>query len=53
VEAAHRSASICHLANIAMRLGRKINWDPAAEKFVNDAEANRMVSRPMRAPWGL
>jgi len=53
VEVAHRSASICHLANIAMRLGRKIKWDPAAERCPGDDEANRMVSRPRRAPWGL
>jgi len=36
-----------------MRLGRKIKWDPAAERCPGDDEANRMVSRPRRAPWGL
>ncbi|MHC4357046.1 MAG: Gfo/Idh/MocA family protein, partial [Planctomycetota bacterium] len=49
----HRSASICHLGNIAMLTGRKLRWDPAQEDFVNDAQANRMLSRPMRSPWRL
>jgi predicted dehydrogenase len=53
VEAGHRSATVCHLGNIALRLGRKLKWDPAAEQVVGDAEANRMLSRPMRAPWTL
>ena len=53
VEVGHRSATVCHLGNIAMLLGRKLRWDPAAEKFVDDDEANRMISRPMRAPWRL
>jgi predicted dehydrogenase len=52
-EVAHRTASICHLANIAMRLGRKLKWDPAAERCVGDDEANRMLSRTMRPPWSL
>jgi predicted dehydrogenase len=52
-EAAHRAASMCHLGNIAMRLGRKLKWDPAAERFVGDAGANEMLDRPMRAPWHL
>ena len=47
----HRSASISHLGVIAVRLGRKLNWDPAKERFVGDAEANNMVSRPMRKPY--
>jgi hypothetical protein len=34
-----------------MRLGRKLKWDPAAEKFPEDAEAQKMVSREMRKPW--
>jgi hypothetical protein len=53
VEVGHRSATVCHLGNIAMRLNRKLHWDPARELFVDDAEANRMLSRPMRAPWSL
>lgn len=52
-EIAHRSASICHIGNIAMRLGRKLQWDPDKERFVNDEEANRYLSMPLRAPWTL
>ena len=53
VEFAHRSISLIHLANIAIRIGRKLNWDPAKEQFVGDEEANRLVNVPMRAPWHL
>lgn len=55
VEIGHRSASVCHLGNIAVRLGKKkvLQWDPAAERFTNDDEANAMVTRPMRAPWQI
>jgi hypothetical protein len=53
VEAAHRSATLLHLANIAIRTGRKIRWDPVAERIVGDEEANRLVDVPLRAPWRL
>lgn len=53
VEVGHRSATVCHLGNIAIRLGRELQWDPAREQFVNDDEANLFVSKPMRAPWHL
>jgi predicted dehydrogenase len=53
IEQAHRSITIAHLGNIALRLGRNLKWDPAAEHVVDDAEANRMLSRPMREPWSL
>ena len=53
VEVGHRTSSVCHVANIAMRLKRKLRWDPAAERFLNDDEANVMLARPMRAPWVL
>lgn len=49
----HRSATVCHLGNIAIRVGRKITWDPAAQTIVGDAEAAKMLSRPYRAPWHL
>ncbi len=52
-ETGHRSATVCHLGNIAMLLGRKLKWDPARERFTNDDEANRMINRAMRAPWIL
>ena len=51
VEVGHRSATVCHLANIAMELRRPLKWDPAAEKFVGDDLANRMIWRPARQPW--
>lgn len=50
-EIAHRSISIGHLGNIAMRLGQDLKWDPAKEQFVGNEAANRMLSRPMREPW--
>jgi hypothetical protein len=50
-EVGHRTASLCHLGNIAMILGRKIQWDPAKEQIMGDAEAARMTARPLRAPW--
>ncbi|HOX38153.1 MAG TPA: Gfo/Idh/MocA family oxidoreductase [Candidatus Brocadiia bacterium] len=52
-EVAHRSATICHLGNMAMLLGRKLRWDPGRERFVNDPEADRLIGRPMRSPWTL
>jgi predicted dehydrogenase len=52
-EAAHRTACIMHLTNIAIRVGRKIRFDPATEQIIGDEEANRLVNQPMRAPWHL
>jgi predicted dehydrogenase len=51
VEIGHRSASLCHLGVIAVRLGRKLTWDPGKETFVGDKEANRWLAREMRKPW--
>jgi hypothetical protein len=48
---AHRAATICHLANIGLRLGRKIRWDAEHEQILGDAEAAKLLSRPYRAPW--
>ncbi|MCP4782902.1 MAG: Gfo/Idh/MocA family oxidoreductase [Fuerstiella sp.] len=53
VEAGHRTASICHLGNIAMQLKRKLQWDPEKEVFRNDDEANKMLRRPYRKPWQI
>lgn len=44
----HRSVSLCHLGNIACRLGRPLRWDPVAETFPDDSEANALLSRPQR-----
>ncbi|GMU92774.1 MAG: dehydrogenase [Candidatus Hydrogenedentota bacterium] len=52
-EVGHRTASMCHLANIAMRLERPLKWDPENEQFINDDEANRMVLPSVRSPWSL
>ncbi len=49
----HRSATVCHLGNIAIRSGRKVTWDPAREEIVGDTEQAAMLSRPYRAPWVL
>jgi predicted dehydrogenase len=51
-EKSHRATTIGHIANICLRLGRRLKWDPKKECF-DDAEANRMISRAMRAPWQL
>ena len=53
IDSAHRSATVCHLGNIAMLVGRKIRWDPQAERIIGDDSADRMVRRSMRAPWGF
>jgi len=53
IDQAHRSITVCHLANIALRLGRKIHWNPQQEKIIGDDTAARMLSRPMRSPWHL
>jgi hypothetical protein len=49
----HRSATVCHLGNIALRAGKKIAWDPVKEAIESDSETAAMVSRPYRAPWKL
>jgi hypothetical protein len=46
-----RSDTISHLSDICIRLGRAIQWDPQKEQILNDAEAIRMLNRPLRAPW--
>jgi predicted dehydrogenase len=51
VEDGHRVATACHLANISLRLGRKIKWDPEKEEIIGDAEASAWLERPYRAPW--
>ncbi len=51
IEVGRTSASLCHMANISYRLGRKLRFDPMAETFVGDAEANKMLTRTPRAPY--
>jgi predicted dehydrogenase len=52
-EVAHRSCSACLLQHIAMKLNRTLYWDPLAERFKNDDEANSMISRPQRPPYNF
>jgi predicted dehydrogenase len=52
-EQAHRATSTCILSWIAMKLGRKLRWDPAKETFPGDEQANAMLSRVQRAPYGI
>ncbi len=51
VEQGHQVSTACHLANISLRLGRSIKWDPEKEQIVGDKEANAMLERPYRKPW--
>jgi len=53
VERGHRSATVCHLGNIAIRSGKKVIWDPHKEQITGDAQLATWVSRPYRAPWKL
>lgn len=50
-ETGHRSATVCHLANIGYKLRRKLTWDPAKEQFIGDNEANKLVTRRARRGW--
>jgi len=52
VEIGHRACTVCLITHIAMNLERRLTWDPYSERFVNDDEANSMLSRPQRAPYG-
>ena len=51
LESSHRTATICHLGNLSLRLGRKIRWDAPREEIVGDAEAAALLRRPYRTPW--
>jgi predicted dehydrogenase len=53
VETGHRSVTVCHLANIAIRMRRRIRWDPEKEEILGDDEAARMLDKPYRQPWTL
>jgi GFO/IDH/MocA oxidoreductase family protein len=53
VEVAHRACSACLIHHIAMKLKRKLYWDPQRERFRNDDEANSRLSRPQRPPYAL
>lgn len=51
IEGAHQSTTACHLANISLRVGRKIRWDADKEEIIGDAQASAMLVRPYRKPW--
>ncbi|MEW6156898.1 MAG: Gfo/Idh/MocA family oxidoreductase [Verrucomicrobiota bacterium] len=51
IESSHRVVTVCHLANISMKVGRKIRWDAEKEMIIGDAEASRHLERPYRPPW--
>jgi predicted dehydrogenase len=51
VEIGHRSATVCHLGNIAIKLARPLRWNPEAEQFMDDESADRMLNRTARSPW--
>ena len=53
VEVGHNSMIACHLANIAFRTGRRIKWDVEREQISGDAEAQKLITKPYRAPWSL
>jgi len=53
VEIGHHSMKACHLANIALRVGRKIHWNDETEQILDDAEAQALVTARYRAPWAL
>jgi predicted dehydrogenase len=53
VEVGHRSVTVCHIGNIAIRLGQQLRWNPETQRFIDNDAANRMLSREMRAPWRL
>jgi hypothetical protein len=52
VEIGHHACTVCLVTHIAMKLERKLVWDPDTERFTDDAEANSLLSRPQRAPYG-
>jgi predicted dehydrogenase len=51
VEVGYHTAVICHLLNISVQTGKKLQWDPVKEKVLNCDEANKLLARPMRSPW--
>ena len=52
VEIAHRACTTCLLHHMAMKAKRKLHWDPVKERFHNDPDADKLLSRPQRAPYG-
>jgi predicted dehydrogenase len=53
IEAGHRSASVCNLANIAFEINKPLKWNPSAERFTNNDQANLLLSRKMKKEWSV
>jgi len=53
VEIGHRTSTVCQLGNICHLVNRRLKWDPVAEEFIGDEEANRLLRRPNRSPWDI
>ena len=53
VEIGHRSATICHIANLAYEMRRPLKWDPVKEEFIDDFEANLRRGKQYRKPYEL
>ena len=51
LEGAHRVVTACHLANLSLRLGRRLRWDADRETIPDDSQAAAMLERPYRTPW--
>lgn len=51
LQSGHEAATVCHLSNISLRIGRKLTWDAEKEEITGDPEANAMLVRPYRKPW--
>ena len=51
VEIGHRSATVCHLGSLSVRLARPLKWDPLKEEILGDPEASKLLSYAYRAPW--
>jgi hypothetical protein len=51
IEEGYISTTSCILANLSMKLGRTLPWDPKTGRVIGDPEANRLLARPYRAPW--
>jgi len=53
VEVGHHSAALCHMANIAMRVGRRLEFDTRRERFIDDAGANKYLTKQYRSGYEL
>ena len=51
IEEGYISTASCILGNLSMKLGRTLTWDPKTGRVMGDDEANRLLTRPYRAPW--